>query len=178
MRIIATFILISLLVNCHVSDATGKRKTNDAPEHPINNNPDSVLYTGWYFVSETATGYKRQLVKSSESYNIEPAPIVTAASFEKAYLFHEKIFWCLFIWLNKSGAQALNTAMQKANGRKLAFILDNQLLRLQSVDDPQFAKVKENVDPRVYGEVLALPCNSFSVEELKNYETILKGEIR
>ena len=118
----------------------------------------------------------RQLLKSGESYNIALMPIVTTANFDKVSMFHEKDCWALFTWLNKKGVQALNTAKQNAKSKMIAFILDNKLLRLQLVEDPQFARVEENADSRVYGEVLTFPCNSFSPEELKNFETILKSE--
>jgi hypothetical protein len=166
MRVIATLILTSLLFSCGSSDAVGERLTIEDPEHHIKDNPDvlkfdSVLYTGWYFISGTSTGYKRQLIESGESYHIEPRPIVTAANFDKVSMFHEKDCYALFTWLDKKGSQALNAAKQKAKGKTLAFILDNKLLLVQSADDPQFASVEDNVDPRVYGEVLTFPCNSF-----------------
>jgi hypothetical protein len=181
MRFILTFILTSLLFSCGSSDALSKRIINKDTQHHIEDSSDSsqvdsVLTTVWYFISDASTGYKRQLLKSGESYNIALMPIVTTANFDKVSMFHEKDCWALFTWLNKKGVQALNTAKQNAKSKMIAFILDNKLLRLQLVEDPQFARVEENADPRVYGEVLTFPCNSFSPEELKNFETILKSE--
>ena len=150
-----------------------KNRINSSSE---NLQVESVLKTGWYFISDTSTGYKRQLLKSGESYNIVPVPVLTIANFDKVSMFHEKDCWALFTWLDKKGAQALNAATKRVRGQKLAFILDNKLLRLQSFDDPQFAQVDDDADPRVYGEVLTFPCNSFSPEELKNFETILKSD--
>jgi hypothetical protein len=54
--------------------------------------------------------------------------------------------------------------------------MNNRLLRVQSVDDPQFAQVEDDVDPRVYGQVLTFLCNSFSPQELKTFEAILTSE--
>lgn len=181
MRLIAILLLISLLNSCGPLDVRDKRLTIEDPEHHIKDSPDvlksdRMLYTGWYFVTDTSTGYKKQLLKSNNSYNIEPSPIVTAANFVNVSIFHEKNCWALFTWLDEKGAQTLNAAIQKSKGKILAFILDNKLLRIQSADDPQFANVGENVDPRVYGQVLTFPCNLFSPEELKNYQTILKSE--
>jgi hypothetical protein len=180
MKLIATFILTLMLFSCGYSDTASRRTTIDTIEHIKGNSGssqlDSVLTTGWYFLSDTSTGYKRQLFKSGESYYIAPIPIVTAANFDKVNLFHEKDCWALFTWLDKKGAQALNAAKKKVQGQRLAFILNNKLLRLQLVDDPQFASVEDDADPRVYGEVLTFPCNSFSSDELNNFETILKGE--
>lgn len=181
MKFIVVLTLTLWLFGCGSSDAVGKRITIEDPEHYIKDSPDilkfdSVLNTGWYFISDTATGYKRQLLKSNDSFDIKPVPIVTATNFDKVSIFHEKDCWALFTWLDKKGSQALNNAMQKAKGKQLAFILDNKLLRLQLVDDLQFANVQDNADSRVYGQVLTFPCNSFSSDELKNYQTILKSE--
>jgi hypothetical protein len=181
MKFIAVLTLTLWIFSCGSSDAVGKRITIEDPEHHIKDSPDilkfdSVLYTGWYFVSDMSTGYKKQLLQSKDSFDINPVPIVTATNFDNVSLFHEKDCWALFTWLDKRGSQALNAALQKAKGKQLAFILDNQLLRLQLADYPQFANVQDNADPRVYGQVLTFPCNSFSPAELKNYQTILKSE--
>lgn len=91
-------------------------------------------------------------------------------------MFHEKDCYALFIWLDKKSSQLLDTAKQKYKGKKIAIIVDNQLLRTQLADDPQFATVDKNDDRRIYGQVLAFPCNSFLPAELKNYETIINNE--
>jgi len=139
---------------------------------------NNVLYTGWYFISDTPTGYKRQLLKTSDSYDIQPLPIITTTNMSEVSLFHEKDCWALFTWLDRKGSEALNAAIQKANGKNLAFILDNKLLRLQVINDPQFAKVTEDVDPRVYGEVLTFPCNSFLSTELQDFQRNLQNAIK
>lgn len=137
---------------------------------------DSTLYTGFYFIKDTATSFKRQLIKTNDIYYIDPTPIVTAKNFDKVVMFHEKDCYALFIWLDKKGSQLLDIAKQNCKGKKFAIIVDNQLLRTQLVDDPQFASVEEKDDPRIYGQVLAFPCNSFLPAELKNYETIINNE--
>jgi len=168
-----SLILILFLFGWSSSDTVNNRIKIPDWKHHIKDSPDilkidSVLYTGWYFIKDTSTGYKRQLEKTNETYNIDPIPIVTATSFDKVTMFHEKDCYALLIWLDKKGSYTLNVAKQEFKGSKLAFILDNRLLRTQLVDDPQFAMVGDDVDPRVYGQMLALPCNSFSPEEMKN----------
>lgn len=181
MKLLGLLFFISLLIGCNSSTLVANRITIEDPEHHIKDSPDilkfdSVLYTGWYLVSENPTGYRKQLLKTKDSFNIEPTPILTASNFDKVYLFHEKDCWALITWLDKKGSQTLNEAIQKDKGRKLAFILDNKLLRLQNIGDSQFARVGNHEDPRVYGHVLTFPCNYFSPQELENYETIIKSE--
>ena len=176
-----TIILFFLLFGCNSSNTTNNQRTIPDSEHLIKNSPnilksDSTLFTGFYFIKDTVAAYKRQLIKTNEIYSIDPTPIVTAKNFEKVTMFHEKDCYALFIWLDKKGSQLLNIAMKNYKGRKFALIVDNQLVRIQLVDDPQFATVDNNEDPRIYGQVLAFPCNSFSPAELTNYETMIKNE--
>jgi hypothetical protein len=157
--------LISFLFSCNTSESKQDISRQD-----------STLGTGFYFIKDTATSFKRQLIKTTDIYSIEPTPIVTTKNFEKVEMFHEKDCYALFIWLDKKGSQLLDAARQNYKGKKFAIIVDNQLLRTQLVDDPQFATVSEKDDPRIYGQVLAFPCNSFHPTELKNYETIINKE--
>lgn len=158
-------ILIFFLFSCNTSESN---------QHIASS--ESILYTGFYFIKDTTISLKRQLIKTNDIYDIDPTPIVTAKHFDKVTLFHEKDCYALFVWLDKKGSQLLDIAKQKYIGKKIAIIVDNQLLRIQSVDDPQFATVDKNDDPGVYGQVLAFPCNSFLPAELKNYETIIDNE--
>lgn len=181
MKTAAAAILTLLLFSCNSFDTVNKQSVKRSLKNYSKDSSEvlkfgDTLHTGWYYISDTFTRYKRQLLKSNESYNIEPKPTVTTANFKEVSLFHEKDCWAIFIWLNKSGAQSLNIAKQKAKGKKLAFVLDDKLIRLQAVDDPQFASVEDDVDPRIYGQVLAFPCNSFLPNELESFETTLKKE--
>ena len=158
-------ILILFLFSCNTSESNQNTPTSD-----------TTLYTGFYFISDSTTSFKRQLIKTNDIYNIDPTPIVTAKNFNKVMRFHEKNCYALFVWLDKTGSQSLDIAKQNYTGKKFAIIVDNQLLRTQLVDDPQFATVDKNDDPRIYGQVLAFPCNSFLPTELTHYETIINKE--
>jgi len=139
-------------------------------------NSDSTLQTGFYFINDTTTSVKRQLIKTNEVYKIDPTPILTAKNFDTATMFHEKDCYALLILLDKKGSELLDIAKQNSKAKKFAIIIDNHLLRTQLADDPQFATVDKKDDPRIYGQVLAFPCNSFMPAELKNYETIINNE--
>jgi hypothetical protein len=158
-------IFILFLLSCNTSESN-----QNIP------NLDTNLYTGFYFINDTATSLKRQLIKTNDVYNIDPTPIITAKNFDKVEMFHEKDCYALFIWLDKKGSQLLDIAKQSYKGKKFALIVNNQLLRIQLVDDPQFATVGKKDDTRIYGQVLVFPCNSFLPAELKNYETIISNE--
>ena len=137
------------------------------------NKYDSILPSGWYYISDTDTGWKRKLAKSSEYFFVNPTPIVTAKNFKDVTLFHKKSCYALFIQLDSSGSKAWALALLKAKGKKLAFILDDSLLQIPVVD-AGFARD----DPREYGHILALPCFSYSPAELKKFETIIERENR
>ena len=146
--------------------------TANLPGTQYNKN-DSVLPSGWYYIAETNNGWKRKLAKTSEYFFVNPEPIVTVKNFKETILYHEKSCYALFIQLDSNGSKAWASALLKAKGKKLAFILDDSLLQTPVVDS-QFARD----DPREYGNILALPCSSYSVTQLKRYKTIIESENR
>ncbi|HEX2607616.1 MAG TPA: hypothetical protein VHK91_09565 [Flavisolibacter sp.] len=182
MKMTIVFILAFSLIRYQSSDTIAKRVTFEDSKYSIKDGLDilkfdSVLHTGWYFISEIQTGYKRKEIKSGKSFDINPVPIITVENFQKSTLLHEKDCWAIIIQLDMIGAQSLYAGMQKTKGKQIAFILDDKLVRIQAADDPQFAHLNPDTDPRLYGQVLTFPCNSFSSEELKNYSRILNREI-
>jgi len=158
-------IFILMLSSCNISESNQKLS-----------NHASILHTGFYYISDTPTANKKLLIKTNDSYYIDSIPIVTVKNFEKTTMFHEKYCYALIIMLDKKGSQLLDIAKQNYKGKKFAFVVDNQLVRTQSVDDPQFATVGTQDDVRIHGSVLAFPCNSFLPEELKNYDSIINKE--
>jgi hypothetical protein len=111
---------------------------------------DSVLRTGWYFISDSSTGFKRQLDKTTEIYDVDPTPIISVSDFNQVEIFHEKDCYALIITVDRNGAEALKIAKQKSAGKKIGFVIDNKLLRIQAIDDPQFAQVENGADSRIY----------------------------
>jgi hypothetical protein len=134
---------------------------------------DSFLPTGWYYIAERAGGWKRKLARTSEVFFIDPIPVVTVKDFKGTLLFHEKDCYALIIQLDSNCFAAWALALQKAKGKKLAFIIDDSLLQTPVVDG-QFARE----DPGEFGEIYALPCLSYSGAELKRYRAIIEGEKR
>ena len=161
----ALIILILFLFSCNNSESNQHIPSSD-----------STLNTGFYFIKDSGSFLQRQLIRTNNIYHIDPTPIVTVKNFRKVERFHEKDCYALFIWLDEKGSQLLDLAKQNYQGKKFAIIVDNQLVRTQLVDDPQFATVHKKDDPRIYGQVLVFPCNSFLPAELKMFETLINNE--
>lgn len=125
-----------------------------------------VLKTGWYLISDTATPIKRNLENSASYYFLEERPIVSAGQIKSNTILHEKDCYALISRLDSEGAIQLRNAKTKFKGKKLGLIVNDKLLRIQKIDDPQFCRVALDEDPRVYGEVLTFPCNSRKLAEL------------
>jgi hypothetical protein len=79
------------------------------------------------------------------------------------------------IWLDNKGSELLDSVIKKNNEGKIGIIINNQLIRIQELNDTQFARVDKNDDPREYGQVLAFPCNSFNANELIEFEKLIKN---
>ena len=175
-----TTLLISLvlfLTGC-ADNSSAKQKIGDRlledPEHHIKDSPDilkhdsTILYTGWYYVVDTPNGYKRQLDKSNETYYLDPKPIVTAKNVTTFDIYegnyNNKKYFGLTMRLDKEGTENWSHATQKAIMNKLAFILDNRLLQVATVNS------------QITGGVTAVNRDDYSRQELENFKTIIESE--
>ncbi|MBS1488225.1 MAG: hypothetical protein JST43_11620 [Bacteroidetes bacterium] len=174
-----TFLIsIMLLLTGCTDDSTTKQKIGDRlledPEHHIKDNPNilkhdsTILYTGWYYVIDTPNSYKRQLYKSNESYYLDPKPIIIAKNFTVFEIYESnydnKKYFGLTMRLDKEGTENWSYATQKAIMKKLAFVLDNELL--------QVATVKSQIT----GGVTVLNRGDYSRQELENFKTVIESE--
>jgi len=169
--------LMLLLTGCS-DNSSAKQKIGDRlledPENHIKDSPDilkhdsTILYTGWYYVVDTPNSYKRQLDKSDETYYLDPEPIVTAKNvttfeiYERSY--NNKKYFGLTMRLDKEGTMNWSYATQKAIMNKLAFILDNRLLQVATVNS------------QITGGVTALNRGDYTRQELENFKTIIESE--
>ena len=170
------FSFIFLLTAC--SDNNSQVKVGDRlledPEHHIKDSPNitkhdsTVLYTGWYYIVDTDNGFKRQLDKSTDTFFIDPKPIVVAKNFTTFEIYESDAggqkYIGLTMRLDKMGTEKWSVATEKAIGKQLAFILDNRLL--------QVAKVNSQIT----AGVTALNRGDYSREELENFKTIIESE--
>ena len=139
------------------------KDSHDTPKHD-----STILYTGWYYVVDTPNGYKRQLDKSDETYYLDPKPIITAKNvttfeiYESSY--QNKKEFGLAMHLDQEGTENWSYATQKAIMNKLAFILDNRLLQVATVNS------------QITGDITALNRGLYSKQELENFKRIIESE--
>lgn len=124
---------------------------------------DSIsLQTGWYYVKDT--GLKRELYRSKEIYLINPDPIVTSKNVVSSEIYEsnvsEKSFG-LKMQLDEKGAKAWSIATERATNQQVAFILNNYLL--------QVATVNGQID----GGVTALNRDIYTKQDLDSFKTLI-----
>lgn len=95
-------------------------------------NQDSTLKTGWYYVSNDDTGYRRQLDKTLEIYSINPNVIVPVDQFKKLEITETKNDFCkypvLVISFDSKGTDYWSIATEKSIDGKLALIVNDKLV--------------------------------------------------
>ena len=176
MKFITVLFLSFIFFQTACSD--NKKKVGDRlladPEHHIKDSPNilvhdsTILYTGWYYVVDTDNGFKRQLYKSTDSFFIDPTPIVVAKNFTTFEIYESNAggqkYIGLTMRLDKAGTENWSVATGKSIGKQLAFVLDNQLL--------QVAKVNSQITVGV----TALNRADYSRAEIENFKTIIESE--
>jgi preprotein translocase subunit SecD len=130
-------------------------------------NIDSTLQSGWYYVSENETGYKKKLDKTEEIYFIDPTPIIKPKNIKKVeFYLTRQDKPALKMTFDKRGTKAWSAATRKAyiTKLKLAFIVDDQLLQVSSMES------------EITGGVAALNRSVHSKNELEQIKKILDKE--
>lgn len=124
---------IALILFLIISLTACGQKNKSISEH--NNN---TLKTGWYYVSEKETDFKRQLNGSSETYFINPNVIVSVEQFSEIEFveneYNGKEFFSLIIQFDKEGTKNWNTGTKNAIGSHLAFIVHDKLIAIPMVN--------------------------------------------
>ena len=178
MKFMTTLFLsfIFLLTSC--SDNNSQAKLGDRlledPEHHIKDSPIStkhdstILYTGWYYIVDNDNGFKRQLEKSTDTFYIDPKPIVVAKNFTTFEIYESNAggqkYIGLTMLLDETGTENWSVATEKAIGKQLAFILDNKLLHVAKVNS------------QITAGVTALNRGDYSTVELEKIKTIIESE--
>ena len=167
---------IFLLTACSGNNSqakVGDRLLED-PEHHIKDSPNitkhdsTILYTGWYYIVDTDNGFKRQLDKSTDTFFIDPKPIVVAKNFTTFEIYESNAggqkYIGLTMRLDEAGTENWSVATEKAIGKQLALILDNRLLHVAKVNS------------QITAGVTALNRDDYSRAELENFKTIIESE--
>ncbi|MBP7558675.1 MAG: hypothetical protein KA821_20560 [Chitinophagaceae bacterium] len=166
------------VTGCSNSQKPQSKKSSwlpEYPEHHIKENPDrlkrdsTVLYTGWYYIADTPNTYMRELEKTDETYYLNPQPIVTVKSFTNIELYESnyngKMYLGLEIQFDKTGTEAWRLATRKAISKKVAFILDNKLLYVATVNS------------EITNGVSVINSDKHSRSEFENFRTIIELKI-
>jgi len=138
--------------------------------HNIKDNPDalrsdSVLHTGWYYIVDSNSSYKRQLGNDRKYYFIDPNPITSARDIITITIYDRKEGGpVLLMKLDDKGAIAWSNATNKWIGKRLGFILDDRLLEV------------DYVNSQIEGGTTALIQGYFTKAELENFKTRIKSE--
>jgi len=124
------------------------------------NRKDSTLATGWYYITESSEGYKRQLDKTDEFYFIHPKPIIVKEHFDKLEIYKDgelKLQSSLLIKIHRNFEHLWADATEKWEGKRLALIIDDVL-----VSNPK-------VMSRIEGGGSSLGRPVYSEEELEAF---------
>lgn len=163
--------ILSALIS--TTNCTGQRKHDKTKQIDINsvyekNIADSILATGWYYLSETEPGFKMKLDKSEEFYFVDPKPILVKEHFDKVEIFETDFqgqyddYIGLSIRINKKYIDLWADATGKSIGKRLGLIIDNKL-----VNAPQ-------VNARIEGGATALNREVYTSEELEKFKNLIE----
>ena len=178
MKYMTTLFLSFMFLLTACSDNNSQAQVGDRlledPEHHIKDSPNitkhdsTILYTGWYYIVDTDNGFKRQLDKSTDTFFIDPKPIVVAKNFTTFEIYESNAggqkYIGLTMRLDEQGTENWSVATEKAIGKQLAFILDNKLLYVAKVNS------------QITAGVTALNRGDYSKAELENFKTIIESE--
>lgn len=131
------FITIVLLPGVFLIITSNKQeKTNINLEECFNKNIESTtLMTGWYHISDTDSGFVRQLDKTDELYTINPFPILTAEDITTLTVkINNSGNAYLTMTFGTRGTESWREATGKAVGKKIAFIVNDKLLSAPHVN--------------------------------------------
>jgi preprotein translocase subunit SecD len=110
----------------------------------------------------------RQLEKTDETYYLNPQPIVTVKSFTTIEFYENnyngKLYYGLQMQCDKAGTEAWRQATRKAIYKKVAFILDNKLLFVATVNS------------EITNGVAVINSDKHSRAEFENIRAIIEAE--
>ena len=162
------FIPIALLSTVILLSICGKQDEKENSSMSLEdcyqqNIESATLMTGWYYISDTDSGFVRQLDKTDTFYKINPFPIVTAADISTLTIEKNNFGnTYLFIKFGTRGTESWREATRKAIGKNLAFIVDDKLLNAPYIN------------MEIPNGNSALNRNDYSKEEFEKIEQAIK----
>ena len=137
---LTVFCVLTSAVSCNVTEKSDKIKDADLESIYEQNIKDSVLATGWYYIIEAETGFKRQLDKTEEFYFIDPKPILIKEQFDKLALFktdfqgQSEDYIGLSIQIDKEYKDLWANATEKSIGKRLGLVINDKLINAPMVN--------------------------------------------
>ena len=132
--------------------------------------PDSILKTGWYYVTDQQTNFKRQLDKTSEFYFIIPDVIIPVSQFKEMEItnseYKGKNYPMLVIRFDSMGTASWSIATEKSIGRKLALIVNDKLV------------IAPKVNLQITAGVSALSRRDYTKQELEDILKEIENELQ
>lgn len=96
---------------------------------------DSVLVTGWYYVTSDSTGFARKENKGEDVFHIDPRPIAVTDNLTKIELAkNNNGDFYIGMQFDKQATEWWATATRKAKGSHLAFVVNDKLLGVSVVN--------------------------------------------
>ena len=166
--------ILSLLVFLSVSahgetyfrlawDTTSPNRDLNSKQEVVNS--ERLFSTGWYYVTDTSTKFKMQLVKTNEYFFVDPKPITSSQEIIQMAIYGRREGgYGLVMKLNEKGTNEWSIATYKWINKRLGFILDNKLLEV------------DHVNSEITGGTTALIQGRFTKEELEGFKKIIESE--
>lgn len=125
---------------------------------------DSTLATGWYYISDSKKGFKRQLDKTDIFYFVLPKPVLVKEHFDKMEIYEPNDFkgsedypFGIRIQIHRNYEKQWEYVTGNSNGKRLALIIDNKL-----VNAPM-------INARIMGGKSSLNRGVYSKAELESF---------
>jgi membrane protease YdiL (CAAX protease family) len=169
MKSVYFFIPIALLSTVILLSVCGKQgekeNSNKSLEDCYQKNiENTTLMTGWYYTSDTDSGFVRQMEKTDVYYKINPFPIVTAEDMTTFSIQEndDGNTYYLLMRFGKRGTESWREATKNAIGKNLVFIVNDKLLSAPYVN------------MEISNGVSVLRKNDYSKEEFEKIEQTIK----
>jgi preprotein translocase subunit SecD len=140
----------------------------DANERtPQNADSGFSLTPGWYEVTDDSIAPKLNLILSSDSFFINPEPIVTVDNFDKLEIYQGITgSYGLSISFNKEGSIKWANATEKLVEKRIGFVYDSKIYGIATVK----AKITAGIS--------AINRDEFTARELNELKKLIEKEIK
>ncbi len=135
------------------------------------NTNDTALKTGWYYLSDSASGVLRKMYKDTtqKRYYVNPNPILTVADFSSVELREyprDPNHYLLAIKFDDQGKESWRVATRNSISKPLGLIIDNVLIECPIVQS------------EIVAGISALNRGDLTKDELLNFQKAIQAEMK